>query len=133
MPLERNNLLGFNQYMKSGKTPYVIYSDIESLIWKINGCANNSENFSSAKIGEHILCGYLISKIRGFDQMENKHTLYCGKDCMKNFCTSLRQQIKNMIDFEKTKMLPLAKEKLKSHQDIKSMLHLWKKISKNVF
>ena len=38
-----------------------------------------------------------------------------------------------MIDFDKTKMLPLAKEELKSHQDIKSMLHLWKKISKNVF
>ena len=30
------------------------------------------------------------------------------------FCTSLREQAKNIIDFEKKKMLPLTKEELKS-------------------
>ena len=33
---------------------------------------------------------------------------------MKMFCTSLREQAKNIIDFEKKKMLPLTKEELKS-------------------
>ena len=28
--------------------------------------------------------------IWNFDNTENKHTLYRGEDCMKNFCTSLR-------------------------------------------
>ena len=32
MPSEKNNLLEFNQYMKSDKMPYSIYADIESLI-----------------------------------------------------------------------------------------------------
>ena len=38
---------------------------------------------------------------------------------MKKFCTSLRDHAKNIIDFEKKKMLTLTKEKLKSNQDAK--------------
>ena len=38
---------------------------------------------------------------------------------MKKFCTSLRDHAKSIIDFEKKKMLPLTKEKLKSNQDAK--------------
>ena len=58
-----------------------------------------------------------MSIIRAFGHIENKHTLYRGKDCMKKFCESLREHSKNIIDFEKEKMLPLTKEELKSHQD----------------
>ena len=86
MPSEKDNILEFKQYMKSDKTPYIIYSDIESLIKKINGCANNPEKSSTPKIGEHIPCGYSMSTIWAFDHIENKHTLYRGKDCMKKFC-----------------------------------------------
>ena len=38
--------------------PYIIYADIESLIKKIDGFANNPENSSATKIGEYIACGY---------------------------------------------------------------------------
>ena len=44
----------FKQYMKSDKMPYIIYADIESLIRKVDGCANNPENSSTTKIREHI-------------------------------------------------------------------------------
>ena len=60
-----------------------------------------------------------MSTIWTFDYIEKKHTLYCGKDCMKKFCTSLREHAKNIIDFEKKKVLLLTKEKLKPHQDAK--------------
>ena len=32
MPAEKNNILQFNQYLKSDKMRYIIYTDIESLI-----------------------------------------------------------------------------------------------------
>ena len=60
-----------------------------------------------------------MSTIWGFDHIEDKHTLYHGKDCMKKFCTCLREHSKNKIDFQTKKMLPLTKEKLKSNQDAK--------------
>ena len=58
---------------------------MESLIKKINGFANNPENSSKTKIGEHIPCGYPMSTIWTFDHIANKHTLYHRKDCMKKF------------------------------------------------
>ena len=50
-----------------------------------------------------------MTTIWAFDHIENKHTLYCRKDCMKKFFKSLRDLAKNVIDFEKQKMLPLTK------------------------
>ena len=84
-----------------------------------------SRTFFNNKNCENILCGYSISTIWEFDHIQNKHTLYCGKDCINMFCEILRKHAKNIIGFEKKKMLPLTKEELKS-QDHKSMLYSWK-------
>ena len=53
-----------------------------------------------------------MSKICAFDHIENKHSLYHGKNCMKTFCSSLREPAINILNFEKKKMLPLTKEEL---------------------
>ena len=68
IPSEKHDTLEFNQYIKLDKMPYIIYADIESLIKKIDGCANNPEKSSTTKIGQHL--------IWAFDQIEDKHTLY---------------------------------------------------------
>ena len=77
-----------------------------------------------------------MSTIWEFDHTENKHTLYRGEDFMKRFCASLREHPKNIIDFEKKKMLPLTKEELKSHQDAKVCYicgkRILKKLSKSI-
>ena len=56
-----------------------------------------------------------MSKIYGFHHIENKHTLYREKDCLKKICDHLREHAKNIIAFEKKKkMLPLTREELMS-------------------
>ena len=50
MATEKKNVLEFNQYMKADKMPRIIYADIELLIRKIDGCANNPEKSSTWKI-----------------------------------------------------------------------------------
>ena len=60
-----------------------------------------------------------MSTIWAFDNIENKYTLYSAKDCMKKFCTSLREHATNVINFEKKNMLSLTKKELKLHQDVK--------------
>ena len=68
------NILELNQYMKSDKIRHIIYADMELLIKKISGYANNPENSSTIKIGEHVPCGYSILTIEGFNNIENKHS-----------------------------------------------------------
>ena len=60
MPTEKNKILKFNQYMKSDKMSYIIYADLESLIKNIDRYENNTENSSTTKIGENILCGLKV-------------------------------------------------------------------------
>ena len=50
MSSEEDNVLEFKQYMKSDKIPHINYADIESLIRKLDGCANNSDNSSTTNI-----------------------------------------------------------------------------------
>ena len=109
MPSEKDNILEFNQYMKSEKMLYIIYADIKSSIKNIDGCVNNPENFSTTKIDEPILCENSNSTIWAFGNIENKHTSSRGEDCMKKFSTSLREHATNVISFEKKKMLPSIK------------------------
>ena len=55
---------------------------------------------------------------------------------MKKFCGNSREDAKNIIDFEKKKMLPLTKKELKSHQDSKIYYiygkRILKKLSKSI-
>ena len=54
MPSEENKTLEFNQYKKIDKASFIIYTDLESLIKKNEGCKNNPEKLSTTKVGEHI-------------------------------------------------------------------------------
>ena len=54
-PTQKNNILKFNQYMNSNKTPRIFYAGLESLIKKIDNCKNNPEESLTAKIDEHIV------------------------------------------------------------------------------
>ena len=80
--------------------PYAIYANIKCLVKKIDSCENNPQISSARKIGEHSPCRYLLSTIWGFAQIVNKHFLYCGKDCMKEFCKSLKEHAIKIINFK---------------------------------
>ena len=77
------------------------------MIKKIDGCENNPEKSSTTKLSENIPYRYSMSVIWIFDNIENKHSLYRGQDCMKKLCSSPT----NVINFEKNKMLPLTKKR----------------------
>ena len=91
MSFEDTKILNFNQYQKSDKASFVIYADLEFLIEKIDGCKNDSENSFTTKVDKHVLSGFSMSTISSFKNIENKHDVYRGKDCMKTFCGSLRE------------------------------------------
>ena len=91
MPSEDTTTLEINQYQKS----FIIYADIECIIEKIDECKSNPENSSKTKVSEHIPSHFSISTISLYRSIENKHDVYRGKDCLKNFCESLREHAIN--------------------------------------
>ena len=82
-------------------------------VWfkKISSCENNPQISSSAKIDKHFPCGYLLSTIWKFDHIENKNSLYHGKDCI------LKEHAINIINLEEKKMLSLTPKESKSYED----------------
>lgn len=55
-----NMILGFSQYRKSVKLPFIIYANYESLIVNVDWCRNNSEKLSITNIAEHIPLDFSI-------------------------------------------------------------------------
>ena len=135
MSTEKGKILEFKQYMKSNKIPYVIYADIESLIRKIDGCVNNPNNLQQQNQASLFLVdiqceqfGYLIiyktSILYVVEKVEWK--------IVRFFCESLREHAKNIIAFEKKKMLALNKRRINNISSRWSMLYLQKKNPKRV-
>ena len=56
---------------------------------------------------------------------------------MKKFCSSLREHATNILNFEKKKMLPLTKEKLKLHRNARNCYiygeRILQKFTKNIY
>ena len=119
MSSEKDNILQFNQYMKSDKISYIIYADTESLIKKQIDVQIIQKILQQQKLESIFLVDIFNVNYMAFDNIYKKHTLYRGEDCIKKICESLREHAKKIIDFEKKKMLPLTKEELKSYQDTK--------------
>ena len=53
--------------------PFIIYTDLECLIEKLDRCKNNSENLSTPKVGEHITPGFSMSKVGGHCHFTGKY------------------------------------------------------------
>ena len=71
------------------------------LIEKTDGCKNNHQNSSTAKVYElipSVLC--TISSSKG---IENQHDVNEDKDCRKKFCECLRKYAMKIINFKKKK------------------------------
>ena len=72
MSFEDTKILEFNQYQKSNKAPFIIYADLACIIEKIDGCKNNPENSSTAKVSEHIPSGFSMSTVSSFKSTEKE-------------------------------------------------------------
>ena len=58
MATKDSNTIKYNQGEISLKLPFIIYTDLECLLEKINTCYNNPEESATRKINEHTPSGY---------------------------------------------------------------------------
>ena len=60
-----------------------------------------------------------MSTISSFKDIENKHDVFRGTDCMKNFCESSREHAIKIINFKKKKMKLLTSKQQELYQNAK--------------
>ena len=70
---------------------------------------NSAENPSTTKVSKHIPSIFSMPTIFSFRSIENKHDVYRGKDSMKKFCESLRENAMKINNFIKKKLKLLTK------------------------
>ena len=79
MPSESTEILEFNQYQKNDKTSFIIYSDLQRLIEKIDECKNNPENPFTTSVCKDITSGFSMSTISSLKSVKNKLDVYRGQ------------------------------------------------------
>ena len=111
MPTKLNKISKYNHGGKSLKTPFVIYANLESLLLKQQSFKNNiNESYTEWK-AIHEPCGYSFDLVFSFDSKEGKHSFYRGKDCIKRFCSKLKE-----FNYEQKEMTPLTSDDIALYQ-----------------
>ena len=95
------------------RTPFVIYADLECLLLKQQSCQNNPNESYTERKAIHEPCGYALNLVCSFDSKQNKQSLYRGNDCIKKFCSDLKEFETKIINYEQKEMTPLTDDENK--------------------
>ena len=68
MPNEDNKIIKYKQGEKSIKSPFIIYTDLECLLEKMDTCYNNTSESSTTEINKHTPSGHSLFIHCSFDK-----------------------------------------------------------------
>ena len=108
MPTKDSKALKYNHGEKSLKAPFAIYANLECLLIKEQYCQNNPNESYTERKSKHEPSGYSLSLISLFDSKENKHNVYRGRDCIKRFCSDIKELATKIVNYEEKEMIPLT-------------------------
>ena len=121
-----NNKLKYNHGEKSLKVPFAIYADLECLLIKQQSCQNNPNESYTERKAMHEPSGYALSLISSFDSKENKHNFFRRKDCIKRFCSDLKEFGTKIINYEEKEMISLTDNENRSYE-VQKKCHICQK------
>ena len=79
---------------------------------------NPNESYTERK-AIHEPCGYSLDLVSSFDSKQNKHNFYRGKDCIKRFCSDLKELGTKIVNYEQKEMIPLTDNENKYYEEEK--------------
>ena len=116
MPTKLNKILKYNHGEKSLKTPFVIY---ECLLLKQQSCQNNANKSYTEQKAIHEPCGHSLDLFCSFDSKEDKNSFYRGNDCIKMFCSKLKELGTKLVHYEQKEMILLTSDDVALYQSQK--------------
>ena len=119
MPTKLNKTLKYNNGEKLLRTSFVIYVDLECLLLKQQSCQNNPNESYTERKAIHEPCGYSLDLVCSFDSKEDKHSFYRGNDCIKKFCSELKELGTKVVNYEQKEMTPLTDDENRYYEEQK--------------
>ena len=105
-----------NGIEKSLKTPFTLYAGLECLLIKQQSFQNNPNESYTERKAKHEPSGYALRLSSSFNSKEYKHNFYRAKDCIKRFCSDLKEFGTKIIYYEEKEIIPLADNENRSYE-----------------
>ena len=112
MPTKINKILKYNHGEKSLKTPFVIYVDLECLLLNQQSRQNNPNEAYTERKAIYEPCGYSLSLFIWF-------SFYRGNNCIKKFCSELKELGTKLVNYEQKEMAPLIDDENRYYEEQK--------------
>ena len=81
--------------------------------------SNNRNGSYTEKKAIHEPCGYSLDLVCSFDSKQDKHSCHWGKDCIKKFCSELKELGTKIINYEQKQMTPSTDDENKYYEEQK--------------
>ena len=104
---------------------------MECLLIKKQSCQNNPNDSYAERKAIYEPCGYALDLVGSFDSKQNKHSFYRGKDCIKRFCSELKELGTKIVNYEQKEMKPLADDESMFYEKQKECCICKKKFCNN--
>ena len=75
---------------------------------KQQSCQSNPNESYTERKAMHEPSGYALDLICSFDSKLNKHNFYRGKDCVKTFCSNLKEFGTEIVIYKQKEMVNLT-------------------------
>ena len=115
MPTEDKRYISSTPGKNTFKNPFIIYADLECLLYPMSTSDNTSDNSFTIKRNVHIPYGCSMLKSYAYDKFLHEHVFYHGKDCLSTFSQTLTAQVNKIINIEQKPMNPLNEQEKMLH------------------
>ena len=97
-------------------------------ILKQQSCQNNPNESYTERKAIHEPCGYSLDLVCSFDSKEDEHSFYRGQDCIKKFCSELKELGTKVVNYEQKKNDTINMRRCCFLSKSKTMLHMRKSV-----
>ena len=126
LPNEENKYISSTTDKNTLKIAFIIYADLECLLFQMSSCENTPINSFTEKKASHTRCASSILTCYFFEKSLNGQKYYRGEDCIEKFSIELRSIFTKLINYEQKAMIPLTDDGNVPHENQKVCVYVKK-------
>ena len=119
IPTEKNKYITSTPGKNTLKNPFIIYADLECLLYLISTCDNTEDSSFTIRKNIHKPSGYSLLTSYAYDKSLNEYIFYRGKDGMRKLSEPLKRQVNKIINIKQKPIDLLTEQEKILHENAK--------------